>query len=140
MRIVIPANGTDLDAPISPVFGRCANFIFVDTETEGADTSTATPPYTFEVHANPALQTPSGAGVQAAQFVLQQGAKAILSANLGPNAFRIIQSAGIPVYELKGATVREAVDAFKAEELTSLTTPGPGHVGLGRGRRQRHGR
>ncbi len=135
MRIVIPANGTDLDAPVSPVFGRCANFIFVDTEIEEGDTA---PP--FEVHTNPALQTPSGAGVQAAQFVLQQGAKAVLSANLGPNAFRIIQSAGIPVYALKGATVREAVDAFKAEELTPLTTPGPGHVGLGRGRRQRHGR
>jgi predicted Fe-Mo cluster-binding NifX family protein len=135
MRIVIPANGADLDAPISPVFGRCANFIVVDTETNDADTD-----YTFEVHTNPALASPSGAGVQAAQFVLQQGAQAILSANLGPNAFRILQSAGVPVYELKGATVREAVEAFKAEELTLLTTPGPGHVGLGRGRRQRHGR
>ncbi len=135
MRIVIPANGADLDAPISPVFGRCANFIFVDTEAESEETDP-----TFEAHANPALQTPSGAGVQAAQFVLQQGAQAILSANLGPNAFRIIQSAGIPVYELTGTTVREVIEAFKSGELSPLTTPGPGHVGLGQGRRQRHGR
>jgi predicted Fe-Mo cluster-binding NifX family protein len=134
MRIVIPANGVDLDALISPVFGRCANFIFVETETDDPDT------YPFEVHANPALESPSGAGVQSAQFVLQQGAQAILSANLGPNAFRIVQSAGIPVYELKGATVHEAVVAFNAGELAPFTTPGPGHVGLGQGRRQRHGR
>ena len=29
MKIVVTANGTELDAPASPVFGRCPIYIFV---------------------------------------------------------------------------------------------------------------
>ena len=31
MKIVVTANGADLDAPASPVFGRCPTYVFVDT-------------------------------------------------------------------------------------------------------------
>lgn len=127
MQVVIPANGTDLEAPTSPVFGRCQTFVFVDPET-----------LEFEALPNPALDAPGGAGVQAAQTVLQHGAQAIIAPNLGPNAFRVIQAAGIPAYILQGATVREAVEAFNAGQLTPLETPGAEHAGLGG--RHRHGR
>jgi predicted Fe-Mo cluster-binding NifX family protein len=129
MRIVIPANGSDLDAPISPVFGRCPTFVFVDTDT-----------LDFEALPNPALSAPGGAGIQAAQAILQQGAQAVICASLGPNAFRVIQSAGIPAYLLTGTTVREAVEAFRAGQLAALTEPGADHVGLGRGRGRGRGR
>ena len=33
MKIVVTANAGDLDAPASPVFGRCPVYVFVDTET-----------------------------------------------------------------------------------------------------------
>ena len=112
MRIVIPANGVNLDAPISPVFGRCPTFIFVDTDTMA-----------FEALPNPALNAPGGAGTQAAPAVIQHGAQAILSNPLGPNALRVVQAAGIPIYEVKGATVRQAVAAFIAGQATPATTP-----------------
>ncbi|MDY0019715.1 MAG: NifB/NifX family molybdenum-iron cluster-binding protein [Anaerolineae bacterium] len=112
MRIVIPANGTNLDAPISPVFGRCPTFIFVDTDTMA-----------FEAVPNPAINAPGGAGTQAAPMVVQHGAQAILSNPLGPNALRVVQAAGIPIYEVKGATVRQAVSAFIAGEATPVTAP-----------------
>jgi predicted Fe-Mo cluster-binding NifX family protein len=32
MKIVVSANGVELDAPASPVFGRCPMYIFVGTE------------------------------------------------------------------------------------------------------------
>lgn len=125
MRIVIPANGTDLDAATSPVFGRCVAFIFVDPET-----------MEFEAMPNPALDAPGGAGVQSAQIVLQRGVQAVVAPSLGPNAFRVIAAAGIPIYVLQGATVREAAEAFKAGRLARLETPGADHVGLGGGRRR----
>ena len=33
MKIVVSAQGENLDAPASPVFGRCPTYVFVDTET-----------------------------------------------------------------------------------------------------------
>ncbi len=108
-RLVIPANGADLDAPTSPVFGRCQTFIFVDPVT-----------LEFEVLPNPAVNVSGGAGVQAAQLVLQKGVDAILARSLGPKAFGLIKSAGVSTYVLEGATVREALQAFQSKRLTRL--------------------
>ena len=131
MIIVITSSGTDLDAPASPVFGRCPTYIFVDTETMG-----------YEAVANPAMSAPGGAGIQAAQFVVEQGAQAVLTGNAGPNAYSVFQASGMPIYMLSGGTVREAVEAYKAGRLRSAAEAsveahagmgmGPG-VGMGRG-------
>jgi predicted Fe-Mo cluster-binding NifX family protein/DNA-binding PadR family transcriptional regulator len=126
MRVVIPANGADLDAPTSPVFGRSPMFILVDPQT-----------LDFEALPNPALDAPGGAGVQAAQTILQQGVEAVIAPSLGPNAFRVVQAAGIPAYRMEGATVREVVEAYNAGELVRLEIPGAGHVGMGGGRHRR---
>jgi len=74
MKIVVTANGADLDAPASPVFGRCPIYVFVDTET-----------MQFEAVGNPAVAAGGGAGIQAAQFVIEQGAQAVVTGNAGPN-------------------------------------------------------
>lgn len=120
MHIVIPANGADLDAPVSPIFGRCQTFIFVDPET-----------LDFEALPNPALSASGGAGVQAAQIVLQHGVGAVIAPSLGPNAFRVIQAADVPAYQQQGATVREVVAAFNAGQLPRLDAPGADHAGMG---------
>ncbi|HNT75619.1 MAG TPA: NifB/NifX family molybdenum-iron cluster-binding protein [Anaerolineae bacterium] len=126
MRVVIPANGADLDAPTSPIFGRSSVFILVDPET-----------LDFEALPNPALDAAGGAGVQAAQTVLQHGVGAVIAPNLGPNAFRVIQAAGIPVYHMVGATVREVIAAYNTGQLPPLETAGADHVGLGGGQHRR---
>jgi len=124
MRIVVSSNGADLDAEASPVFGRCPMYVFVDTET-----------MEFEAVDNPALAAPGGAGIQAAQFVVEKGAQAVVSGNVGPNAFQVLQSAGIPVYLFGGGTVRQAVEAFREGGLpTTGGATAPEHVGMGRGR------
>jgi predicted Fe-Mo cluster-binding NifX family protein len=109
MKIVIPADGADLDAPTSPVFGRCQTFMFVDSDT-----------FDFLALSNPARDALGGAGVEAVQLVLQHGAEAVIARRLGPNAFRMIRAAGIPAYVLDGATVRETVRAFQARRLVKL--------------------
>ena len=105
-RIVVTANGADLDAPASPVFGRCPVFAFVDAETMA-----------LEAVENPALAAPGGAGIQAAQFVIDRGAEAVITGNVGPNAFGVFQAAGVPVYQFAGGTVREAVEAHRNGQL-----------------------
>lgn len=123
MQIVVTSNGADLDAPASPVFGRCPTYIFVDPET-----------LAFEAVDNPAVGAPGGAGIQAAQFIVERGAAAVVSGNVGPNAFNVLQAANVPVYLFTGGTVRDAVAAYKAGDLPNAgQATAPEHAGMGRG-------
>ncbi len=112
IRIVIPARGNDLDAPVCPVFGHCAAFIVVNPAT-----------LEFEAIPNPTQGGGRGAGVQAVQTILRQEVSAIVAAHMGGNAWRLVQSAGVPVYRLEGTVVREAIEAFNRGCLPLLEAP-----------------
>jgi predicted Fe-Mo cluster-binding NifX family protein len=130
MKIVVSANGANLDAPASPVFGRCPMYVFVDTDTMVSDAVE-----------NPAIAASGGAGIQAAQFVVEQGARAVVTGNMGPNAFNVLQSAGVPIYLFGGGTVRQAVEAFQAGQLPKAgEASAPAHAGMGMGRGMGAGR
>jgi predicted Fe-Mo cluster-binding NifX family protein len=124
MRIVVSAQGDNLEAAASPVFGRCPTYLFVDTET-----------LEFEAMANPAMNLGGGAGIQAAQFVVNQGAEVVLTGNLGPNAYGVLQAAGVPAYLVGEGTVGQAVEAYKAGRLQPMGGANvAGHTGMGGGR------
>lgn len=124
MKVIVTSSGRDLGAAASPVFGRCPVYIVVDTET-----------MQFEALDNPAMSAAGGAGIQAAQFVVEQGVQAVLSGNVGPNAFNVFQAANVPVYLIGGGTVREAVEAYKAGRLPSAADANvQAHAGMGMGR------
>ena len=128
MRIVVSSQGENLDAEASPIFGRCPTYLFVDTETMA-----------FEAVTNPAMDQGGGAGIKAAQFVVSQGAEAVLSGNLGPNAFDVLQAAGVPGYLIVEGTVSQAVEAYRDGQLQPMAGPNvEAHAGMGRG--MGHGR
>jgi predicted Fe-Mo cluster-binding NifX family protein len=130
MRIVVTANGNHLDAPICPVFGRCSTYIFVDAET-----------LAFEAVENPALSASAGAGIQAAQFVVERDAQALLTGNIGPNAANALQAADMPVYQIFEGTVRQAVEMFQQGRLTRIGGANvPSHSGIRGGRGMGMGR
>jgi predicted Fe-Mo cluster-binding NifX family protein len=120
VKIVVTANGPDLEASTSPVFGRCPEFVLVDTET-----------MSFESISNPGVNASGGAGIQAAQLVVDRGAKAVISGRVGPKAFGVLQAAHVVVYSFGSGTVREAVEAYKAG---SLSPAGGATGGAGRGK------
>ena len=125
MRIVVSSQGENLDAAASPIFGRCPTYVFVDTETMA-----------FEAVTNPAMNQGGGAGIQAAQFVVNQGAEAVLSGNLGPNAFDVLQAADVPGYLIVEGTVGQAVEAYRDGRLQPMAGPNvAAHAGMGRGMR-----
>jgi predicted Fe-Mo cluster-binding NifX family protein len=96
--------------------------VFVDVEN-----------LSFEPIPNPAMSQGGGAGIQAAQFVVNHGANAVLTGNLGPNAFDVLQAAGVPGYLVAEGTVRKAVDAFRAGELQPMGTANvEAHAGMRR--------
>ena len=123
MKIAVSAAGANLETMVDPRFGRCPHYIFVDTDSG-----------TFEAQQNAAAMAGGGAGIQAAQAVVQSGAQAVITGNVGPNAFQVFSAAGIPVYTARGMSVSQAVEAFKAGTLLSAGgATGPAHVGMGGG-------
>ena len=107
MRIAITAKGTDLDAEVDPRFGRCQYFVIVDPET-----------MEFSAAENPAASAMGGAGPLAVQEVSRLGADALVTGNLGPNAYQAVEASGIRAYTgSTGGTVRDAVEAFRRGEL-----------------------
>lgn len=111
MKAVFASEEKSIDSPVSQVFGRAANFIFVDTET-----------LELSVAANPAVDEGGGAGIKAAEFVVNSGVKAAVSGNFGPNAFLVLQAAEILCYSVEAVSVKDAVESLKAGRLVSLNS------------------
>jgi predicted Fe-Mo cluster-binding NifX family protein len=85
---------------------------------------------------NPAMSQGGGAGIQAAQFVVNQGAETVLTGTLGPNAFDVLQAAGVQGYLVSEGTVGQAVAAFQAGQLQPMAGANvAAHAGMGGGRR-----
>ena len=123
MKLAISADGPQLEAQLDARFGRCAYFIFVDTET-----------HAWEASPNPAIDARGGAGTQAAQFIANQGAQAVISGHFGPNAFEALDAAGIKMYAAAAGRVESVVEEFSSGRLKKVTVPAAsGHHG-GRGR------
>lgn len=110
MKIVLTANGRDLNAPLDSRFGRAANFIVYDAD-DGS----------FSVLDNQQnLNAAQGAGIQAAQAVVASGAEILLTGHCGPKAFRVLQAAGVRTYTTGAATVAAALEEFEAGKLAEI--------------------
>ncbi len=120
MKIAISSSGPDLESTVDPRFGRCAYIVFLETDTMD-----------FEAVPNPNVSAGGGAGIGTAQMVVDRGAKAVLTGNVGPNAFGVLNQAGIAVYTGVGGTVRQAVEDFRASRMTAASAPTVGgHFGM----------
>jgi predicted Fe-Mo cluster-binding NifX family protein len=123
MKIVVTSTGNTIDSPIDPRFGRCQFFVFVDPET-----------MEIEAAENEAVMASGGAGPQAAQFVANKGAEAVLTGNVGPNAVSALKAAGIKIYIGATGTVKETVLLFKNGQMQeSGEATVASHSGMGRG-------
>ena len=122
MKICITSSCQSLEDVVDSRFGRCQYFIIADTEN-----------WQFEAIQNPALSAGGAAGIQAAQFIVTKGVEAVLTGNVGPNAFKTLTTAGIKIVAgLSGITVKEALERFKAGEYQQSTDPSvEAHYGTG---------
>jgi len=109
---VVTSTGKDLDAKVDYRFGRCPYFLVVDTEN-----------LSFEAIPNEASMEFGGAGIKAAQKVIETGAKALITGNVGPNAYQVLSSAGIKIFQSSELSVREAIEKLKSNELKEINSP-----------------
>ena len=123
MKIAVSTTGTDLDAQVDPRFGRCQRFIIVDPDT-----------LEFEAIQNDNNMASGGAGVATAQMIAGKDVEVVLTGNCGPNAFNVLNAAGIKVMTGVAGTVKDSIRDYKEGKYsaTSEANVRP-HSGIGRG-------
>lgn len=112
MKIAVTAEGSSLEGRLDPRFGRCACFLIVDTDD-----------WSYVAMDNPNLSLGGGAGIQSAQMVADQGVKAVITGNCGPNAHRVLAAAGVEVVVGASGNVRDVVNDYLAGKLSSVEGP-----------------
>ncbi|RJP94590.1 MAG: dinitrogenase iron-molybdenum cofactor biosynthesis protein [Desulfobacteraceae bacterium] len=124
-KIAVSCEEPSLNSRIDPRFGRAPGFLIVDPETMA-----------FTFIDNGASQVMAqGAGIQAAENIARSGAKIVLTGYVGPKAFRGLSAAGIKIgQDLENMTVRQAIEKFKAGDVTLAEAPNRmSHGGMGQG-------
>ena len=112
MKLAITSTGPDLTSTLDPRFGRARYLLVVDTPFR-----TVVP---IENHLS--MNAAEGAGVQAAQNVIDQKVEAIITGHCGPKAFRALNAAGIQVYLAPEGTVGETLDRFDHGQLLPVSS------------------
>lgn len=87
MKVIISILENNVDSKVNPRFGRTEWLVLFNTE-DG----------THKILSNSGAQQSGGAGVAASQFVIDQGAEAVISGHFGPNAARALMAAGVKMY------------------------------------------
>ncbi len=108
MILMISSQGETLESQANPRFGRTPYFISYKLDD-----------HTWEAYANQAVNQRGGAGVAASQFLIDHGAGAAISGSFGPNAYQVLQSAGIKMltFENISLTVSDVIDAYQNGQL-----------------------
>ena len=134
MKITVSAKGKSLSSPVDPRFGRCYGFVLFNTDTGNADY--------LDNSTHRELQ--QGAGIGAAQMIVEAGTQVLITGQLGPKAAKVLGKSGVDVYACSTGTVEEAIGALEENRLKVLSDeaiqPGPGKLGgqgLGGGRQGR---
>lgn len=118
MKIVIPVE--DYETEICPSFGRAPMFLIYDTETKER-----------KLLDNSGIAVQGGAGIKAAQIVVDEQAEALLAPRCGENAAKVLQAANVKLYQTEGLSVAENIRAFEENRLQELTDIHPGFHGHG---------
>ena len=109
MKIAIPADEKNIDTEVCVSFGRAPYFVIYDTETKEVD-----------YIENTAANAKGGAGIKAAQIVVDTGAEVLLTPRCGENAADVIANADIKIFKTMKGTIEENIKDFQEGVLVPL--------------------
>ena len=102
---------------VCAVFARAPYLLIAQNEKE-------------EIVENPGAEAESGAGLQAAQAVLDSGAGVLITARCGENAAAVFEEAGVEIYQAQGSDARENLRLYRDGVLKKLTHFHAGYQGI----------
>lgn len=109
MKIAIPVENKSMETTVCQSFGRTPYFLIYNTELKDG--------LFIE---NDAATSQGGAGVKAAQIVVDSDVNALLTPRCGENAAEVIMAAGIKIYKTVNDSIMDNIDAFDKGNLSVL--------------------
>lgn len=118
MKIIMPVNDKTGDPEIAQSLSRAPYFMIYDTDAKVSD-----------FIANPAMDSPSGAGVKAAQTIIDTGAKVLLTIRCGDRAYEVLNGGSIKIMAAAPGGAKTNIDAYLGGSMHELETIHKGHHG-----------
>lgn len=109
MKIAMPVNENSIDSTVCVSFGRCPYFLIYNTDTEEN--------IFLE---NKSAESPSGAGIKAAQFIVDEKVDILLTPRVGEKANKVFENTKIKFYKTKGDNIVENIKDFNKGKLEIL--------------------
>ncbi len=109
MIIAIPVDQSNEETNVCVSFGRTPYFLIHNSETKENKFVT-----------NTAAQAPGGAGIKAAQLVVNENAEVLLAPRCGENAANVITGANIKIYKTQEGNAIDNITAFLENKLSEL--------------------
>jgi len=120
MKIAIPVDDKNLESNVCVSFGRAPYFLVYNTETREND-----------FIKNSATASTGGAGIKAAQIIVDSNVNALLTPRCGENAANVLKAADIKIYKTAGISAKKNIDDFMSDKLSLLDEIHPGFHGRG---------
>ena len=89
MKIAVPIDERGTDPVVASSFGRAAYYLVYDEKAE------------IQLLENEASQSAGGAGIKAAQTVVDSGAEVLLTPQCGQNAAKVLLAGGVKLHKTK---------------------------------------
>lgn len=113
-KIAVTSEGPNMTDRVDPRFGRAGGFVVVDVETMAS---------TY-VDNGSSQSMSHGAGIQAAENIVNAGAGVLLTGYVGPKPFAALKAAGVQIGQnLDNMTVAEAVERYKTGQVEFADAP-----------------
>jgi predicted Fe-Mo cluster-binding NifX family protein len=107
MKIAVTSQGTTKNYNVDPRFGRSKYIAVYDEETDE---------YMFKSNKQN-LNAAQGAGIQAAQNIIETGVEVLITGHCGPKAFAVLKAGKIKVFTGASDTVVQAIEDYRCGKL-----------------------
>ncbi|MDU1320932.1 MAG: NifB/NifX family molybdenum-iron cluster-binding protein [Clostridium botulinum] len=119
MKIAISSTGKTMEDLLDMRFGRCEYFQIHDTESKEV-----------KILENEGRNASGGAGIVASNQLVDEKVDVIITGNFGPNAFEIIEKAGVKAYKCESISITSVIEKYNKGELEQISMSGPAHHGM----------
>lgn len=109
MRIALPVDGKSMETTVCQSFGRTPYFLLFDTESKES-----------VFLDNSAAASQGGAGIKAAQTIVDNNVGVLLTPRCGENAAEVIKAAKIKIYKTINDSITDNINALKDGRLSLL--------------------
>jgi len=109
MKIAISSQGEEKNSLMDLRFGRCRYFFIFNTKDDS-----------FKIIKNKAVEADAGAGIKAANLVLKEDVKVVITGNIGPNAANVLKGSNVKMFTSPLKKNLAIIDDYRQNKLKEL--------------------